>query len=176
MFLCLAAAQSVMHLYKDYGRVQIPSVRSNVNLPEGQNPQNISTALLLLKQKLPLMIQTSVGRMALMSILGPILYALFVRRIAWKWSFVVARTIFTLPKSSKPTHLPTHVADLIGRFFLEGFLLMIMWEFANAAFGVFVSQEPLKKGRPLTDDTKDSNGSLLAGLKAKKNFPRVRFV
>ncbi len=53
---------------------------------------------------------------------------------------------------------------------------MIMWEFANAAFGVFVSQEPLKKGRPLTDDTKDSNGSLLAGLKAKKNFPRVRFV
>jgi nucleoporin NDC1 len=33
---------------------------------------------------------------------------------------------------------------------------------------VFISKEPLKRGQPLTSEAKDPNGSLLTGLKAKK--------
>ncbi|KAL9612121.1 MAG: hypothetical protein Q9167_003273 [Letrouitia subvulpina] len=37
---------------------------------------------------------------------------------------------------------------------------------------VYVGQEPLKGGEPTTNDTKDPNGSLISGLKAKKLLPK----
>lgn len=51
---------------------------------------------------------------------------------------------------------------------------MIMWEFANQAFGAFVGQEPLKKGVPLSERANVyANPTLLAGLKSKKEIIKV---
>lgn len=97
---------------------------------------------------------------------------MFLRRTAWEWTYAVAKLMFALPRSSHPPRYPPYVADLIGRFFIEGVQLVFLWEFTNTAFTVFLAQEPVKKAAPLTTDSKDPNGSLLAGLKAKKEIPR----
>ena len=170
MFLCLAVAQSVIHLYKDYDHIPLPIPD---RCPSREETEADQPPILRLRRTSYLNIQSAVFRMGIMTILGPLLYAMFLRRTAWQWTFALARTIFTLPRSSNPPRFPPYVADLIGRFFTEGVQLVFLWEFANAAFTVYLTQEPLKKGAPLTNDSKDSNGSLLAGLKAKKEMPRT---
>lgn len=106
--------------------------------------------------------------------MGPFSYWLFIRDKAWTWSFWAARLVFELPKSaSTPSVFPPGLPDLAGRFLLEGFLLAFAWEFANAAFDVFLAQEPMKHGRLLTEESLDPNGSLLSGLHATRPIPRV---
>lgn len=175
MFLCLAVFQSIMHMYHDYDRVQFPAEQIKDAAVVEKN-QEVTKSLAKLKKAAYTILQTSLFRIAVMSVAGPIIYAALLRRITWQWSYFVARHIFTLPKTGKPSTFPPNMADLIGRFLVEGFLLVVLWEFANTAFGIFVAQEPLKKGQPLTNDSTDPNGSLLAGLKAKKEVPRVLFL
>lgn len=170
--MCLAVAQAVVHLYNDYDRVRFPAEQIK-DVAATQSHQEITTTLAKLRKTLYPMAQSSVFRIAFVSVLGPIVYAAFLRRPTWHWAYFVARQLFSLPKNAKPTTFPPHIADLIGRFLFQGFLLVFLWEFANTAFGIFVAQEPLKKGHPLTNDSADPNGSLLAGLKAKKEVPRV---
>lgn len=45
---------------------------------------------------------------------------------------------------------------------------MLCWQTANLFFSIFIGKEPLKRGQPLTSEAKDPNGSLLTGLKGKK--------
>ncbi|MCJ1283842.1 hypothetical protein MMC26_003173 [Xylographa opegraphella] len=52
-------------------------------------------------------------------------------------------------------------------------MLLCLWEFSNAAFSAYVGQAPLKNGQPLTTDSRDPNGSLINGLKAKKEITRT---
>ena len=66
------------------------------------------------------------------------------------------------------------IIDLVGRLLAESFLLMFLWEFTNAAYSAYISQDPLKKGKSLTDDSKDPNGSLIIGMRSKKGFAKVR--
>jgi len=172
MFMCLAFYQSMAHLYHDYDRVRFPAEQIKDSAVT-KNHQEITTTLAKLKKSLYPIAQTSLFRIMTVSILGPIIYVALLRSITWNWTYLVARQLFTLPKSAKLTTLPPFVADLIGRFLVEGFLLTFLWEFANTAFGIFAAQEPLKKGQPLTSDSSDPNGSLLAGLRAKKEVPKV---
>ena len=65
--------------------------------------------------------------------------------------------------------------DMIGRFLIEGCLLELLWEFCNSVFTDHVAEEPLKRGQPVTNDSNDPNGSLLQGLRAKKEAPRVSY-
>lgn len=59
-------------------------------------------------------------------------------------------------------------------FVTEGTLLVVLWEFVNKTFDVYLAQEPLKNDVPITNDSTDPNGSLLNGLKSKKDTVRVR--
>lgn len=59
-------------------------------------------------------------------------------------------------------------------FITEGTLLVVLWEFVNKTFDVYIAQEPLKNDLPITNDSTDPNGSLLNGLKSKKDTVRVR--
>lgn len=51
---------------------------------------------------------------------------------------------------------------------------MTLWDTCNTAFTLKMGEEPLKNERPLTNDAQDPNGSLLNGLKSKKEIVRVR--
>jgi nucleoporin NDC1 len=63
-------------------------------------------------------------------------------------------------------------------------MMIFLWELSNAVFTLYVAQPPLKKDNPLTSETKDNagsyvtksqdpNGSLLNGLKSKKEVPKT---
>ncbi|KAI9664510.1 MAG: hypothetical protein M1821_005956 [Bathelium mastoideum] len=89
----------------------------------------------------------------------------------WNFAFSFASYFFTLQRNQRPP-VVGGLMDMVGRVLLEGFLLELLWEFCNAIFTDHVAGEPLKRGQPLTNDSKDPNGSLLQGLRAKKEVPR----
>ncbi len=119
------------------------------------------------------MLQAAVILSMSMIVTGPVIYSLVIRETAWNWTLFFAKLLWKLPRSSNPPDVPPYHISLILRSVFAGFLLVLLWEVSNVVFGAYVAQEPLKKGHPLTDDSKDPNGSLLTGLKAKKDVPKV---
>ncbi|KAI9801402.1 MAG: hypothetical protein M1825_003381 [Sarcosagium campestre] len=104
---------------------------------------------------------------------APVIYTIFLRQMAWDFTLGFAKIFWSIPKSTSlpPSILPFHISVLF-RVTAAGFMLSMIWEVSNLCFSVFVAQVPLKATNPLTADSKDPNGTLLAGLKAKKQLPR----
>ncbi len=50
---------------------------------------------------------------------------------------------------------------------------MFTWETTSFFFSTFLCQEPLKKDQPLSAGSKDSNGTLITGLKAKRDVVKT---
>lgn len=99
--------------------------------------------------------------------IGNFLYFLVFRNFLWEHYHNFAAMIISLRRSSSPFGLPPF-APLVGMFISQGLSLVMLWQLVNTAFGIYISQAPLKKDKPITSDSKDPNGSLLSGLKAKK--------
>jgi nucleoporin NDC1 len=172
MFLILGLVQSVLHLLYDADRVPLqtasarPGTKRKAN-EAGYHPYNH------LKAVLPAILQASITRVAFVSLIGTVVYTLFLRQLAWRWAVSLIGSIYTLSKSEKPTRWPG-LADLISRFLVQGFSIAVLWESSNASFTAYLAEEPLKNGQPITNESKDPNGTLLLGLRAKKEVPRVR--
>jgi len=81
-----------------------------------------------------------------------------------------AKLFWNFPRSSaEPSSiLPPGLIFLIARSVFSGSLLVLCWQAANLFFSIFIGKEPLKRGQPLTSEATDPNGSLITGLKAKK--------
>ncbi|OCL02593.1 hypothetical protein AOQ84DRAFT_304447 [Glonium stellatum] len=170
MFLCLAVTQSAIHLYKDYDRVAFP-VSKVQKKPNSTTEGSVIAPRNQIWAKLKQLVPTSLIIMLSVLVGGNLLYFTFLRQAIWEWNYRFGRWIFSLAKTSRPGANPA-LAELWARFIVEGFLLALLWQFTNTAFDAYFTQEPLKKGKPITDDSKDPNGSLLNGLKAKKEVPR----
>ncbi|KAI9828562.1 MAG: hypothetical protein M1819_006554 [Sarea resinae] len=173
IFLVLAVLQSGLHLYYDYDRVLIPTVKPKPSSATEQNATALTPPLTQIRSALPKLAQTSVFRALIVVMLGPIIYPLFMRQTAWNSTLLIAKVLWALPKSSSPPKIPPYHISLLWRSLVSGSLLMFLWAISNAIFSAYVAQEPLKKGRPLTDESKDPNGSLLNGLKAKREIPKT---
>ena len=171
--MTLALMQSCLHLYYDYDRVHLPVTKIKPESTSHQHPHIVVQPLAQLKERLPLLMQRAIPRALLIIVLGPVVYSLFVRRIAWSWSMFFAKMFWNIPKSLEPPKMPPYHISILFRSITSSFLLIVLWELSNAAFEAYVAQEPLKMDRPLTADSRDPNGSLLTGLKAKKEVPRV---
>jgi len=177
LFMCLAAVQSGLHLYGDYDRVPVPSdkVKAVVVTPEGQEKPCPSGIFLLadgLKNAANPIFQRSLTLTISTALVGPLAYFTILRRPAWALAHNIGKTFFTLSKSTKPSGL-TDLGSLMVRFIGSGLLLVLLWEISNTAFSISASEEPLKNGQPLTSDAKDPNGSLISGLKAKREIPKA---
>lgn len=131
----------------------------------------IPASLSELQKAAPILLQRSVSLVLLTAIVGPIIYFVFLRTLAWTMALKIGRSLFTLSKQVKPSGL-TDITTLMFRFAWSALLLSLIWEISNQAFTIYTAQEPLKKGQPLTTDSLDPNGSLIAGLKAKKEIPK----
>ncbi|KAL8769908.1 MAG: hypothetical protein Q9194_005304 [Teloschistes cf. exilis] len=122
-----------------------------------------------IKSKMPDLLRELSLTSAGLSITGPILYSLTLRRIAWRTSLASARFFrWDIPHTQELSYIPPYHYGLVLRSLLSGLLLLLIWRVSNIAFSAYVAQEPLKRGQPLTQDSNDPNGSLINGLKAKK--------
>lgn len=167
--MALAVVQSVFHLYHDYDRIPITiAKRSPTAADQRTHPQESVSKKIQLA--LPGFVRDGVKRSAVVAAICPVFYTLFLRRPAWSFTMYFAKLFWNFPRSAAdpPGRIPPIGPGLIFRSLVSGSLLVLCWQTSNLFFSVFISKEPLKRGQPLTGDTKDPNGSLLDGLKAKK--------
>ena len=167
----LAILQSGLHLYYNYDSVTLPVTQVKTNTISEQPPKQGHPIV----QMKALLLGRAWGipyRAGGMAILGPIAYALFIRRLAWNCSLYFAALLWDVP-ASQLSYIPPYHYSLIIRSLTSGLLLITLWEFSNAAFSAYLIQEPMKREEPLTSISNDPNASLLNGLKAKREIIRV---
>ena len=170
----LAILHSGLHLYYNYDSVTLPVTQAKTNVGSGEPPKQESP-LLQMKALLPGVAKGICVRAAGVAVLGPIVYALSIRRAAWNSSLYFAALLWDVP-ASQLSYIPPYHYTLIFRSLTSSLLLITLWEFSNAAFSAYLIQEPMKREQPLTSISKDPNASLLNGLKAKREIIRVSSV
>ncbi|KAF7571660.1 Ndc1-Nup domain containing protein [Pyrenophora tritici-repentis] len=176
LFYMLAAAQSAVHLWKDYDTIDVPAMKPEKKHGDatGSGPARRAPKPrhVLPKQFKGMAFQSSFLTVVI-AILGGLLYFTLARHVVWGYYYSVGRYLWSLSKTSTPTGIAPFL-PLCFMFLTEGTLLVLLWEFVNKTFDIYMAQEPLKNDQPITNDSKDPNGSLLQGLKSKKDTVKAR--
>ncbi|KAF1928707.1 uncharacterized protein M421DRAFT_420601 [Didymella exigua CBS 183.55] len=174
LFNTLAVAQTGVHLWRDYDHIDIPAMQPRkfdeaiaADAPVKRGPRPIKV---LVKQLRPMSLN-SASLALLVTVAGSLVYFIGPRHLIWEYYYNFSRNLISLSKTSKPTGLAPF-APLVSKFVVEGTLLVLLWEFVNKAFDSYIALEPLKNSKPITSDSKDPNGTLINGLKAKKDAPK----
>lgn len=182
-----ALLQTIFHLYYDYDRVYLPKVLRQVETSQGPEittekklevhtslrPHTLVSPWEQVKAAAPLVLQRVILRSTAMAISGPFIYAIFIRHRAWHLSLSLAQLLWDMPAAAILSHLPPSPIWLVLQSLYAQFLLLLIWESSNTLFSAFVAQEPLRKGQLLSDESRDPNGTLLNGLKSKREVPKV---
>lgn len=179
--MLLAVMQTLCHLGFDYDQISLPLSKTEVETGAGDEksamemrlPPSVQT-LDELKATIPTALRTVGLQSATLAFLAPILYALFIRNRAWEISMFFAKLLWDVAPVAVLSYIPPYHISLIWRSMTSGFLLLLLWQSSNAVFSAFFAQEPLKRGQPLSAASADPNGSLIDGLKSKKDINRVR--
>ncbi|KAL8711631.1 MAG: hypothetical protein Q9220_004041 [cf. Caloplaca sp. 1 TL-2023] len=170
----LAVFQAGLHIYDDYDRVPELEETPLLNATSDGGPRNAPDPISRMKTRLPGLLK-EIGVISLaLSILGPIIYSLTVRRMAWSMSLSTARFLrYDIPATEKLSYIPPYHITLIFRSLTSAFGLLLLWRVSNLAFDTYVAQSPLKRARPFTQDSQDPDGSLINGLKSTKNLVKA---
>jgi nucleoporin NDC1 len=174
VFILLGLVQSVVHLYKDLSSLHIEASP----LPPASNPDQRTHRIASISHQLQLVIipifRRSFFTTGISAILGPFVYSLCFRRFLWWFNLMFAKLWFNIPRSdARPSGYPPASLSMMLRSFVLGFLLVLTWEISAFLFSALMMQQPLKKGQPLSAASKDPNGTLLNGIKAKNDIVRT---
>lgn len=171
IFMILATVQAVWHIYDDCDKILLPVHK--VTTGEKEEVSSIESPRSQIRRRAPEMCVSSASKAGISFGVGITIYIVFLRHVLWDFTFGWTRYVFTLRQFSYPTGLHPFI-DMILRILFSTFLLSLLWDFSNAVFSAYIAQEPLKKGQPITADSKDPNGSLIRGLdhrlKSAKSF------
>ena len=108
------------------------------------------------------------------TLLGPFIYTLTIRQWLWKFHLTFAKLFWNLSRANaRATGLPPCNPYLMLKSFCLGFLLLSLWMATSIVFSLLLNQEPVKKGMPLSNGSKDPNGTLLTGLRAKRDVVKT---
>jgi nucleoporin NDC1 len=168
MFVALAFVQAGVHLWCDYDKIEIPALKPNSDREAtAKKEQGTSPSQTLLGKAKPMaMLAFTIS--AFTMVFGTLVYFVGLRHFLWNLYYSGALYLVSLSKTrTQPAGLPPFF-PLVVKFVVNGALLALIWQFANNAFDVYISQAPLKRDIPITNESKDPNGSLLNGLKSKK--------
>ena len=169
LFISLGFWQAGYHLWFDLDRVDVLSSRESLNAASARaslldHVSNLAT------QGFP-MVRHGLSTLIYMTPIAPFAYTLLLRRFIWYCSFAVTGIFVELPKHQKLTRFPPFLSDLLVVFWAWGLTLIVLWSIANVAFNTYIVYPPLnKENQPLTSDSKDPNGTLIAGLKSNREF------
>lgn len=171
LFFVLAIAQSGVHLWRDYDKIEVPAMKPKkeredstapVTTRRAPKPRHVLTAQFV---KMATRSSILAGTVA---VSGLTLYFLGLRYVIWDYYYSFSKYFVSLSKTSKPTGLAPFL-PLCFMFAVQGAFLTLLWEFVNKAFDLYIAQEPLKNDKPITSDSTDPNGTLLNGLRSKKD-------
>jgi nucleoporin NDC1 len=168
-FIVLALVQVVHHLSANLDEVILPLDK----LPLQSSGARLRSALPLV---LPRLAISALTKSMVAVILGLLAYYNIYRRTLWNWAFSTLRYSFDFPRNSAPRRSGVPAVINLELYFLYyAFLLTFIWEITNFVFSVLIAERPLKKGQPITADSRDPNGTLLSGLKSRRQFWKVRY-
>jgi nucleoporin NDC1 len=172
--LLLAILQAAIHLYSDYDRLYIPvAKRSREAADERTHP--VDPVLKRIQRAIVQSVFDSFTRGVLMAVVCPFIYMLFLRHTAWSYTMSFAKLFWNFPRAAAapPGRVPSVIFSLFPKQVLSGACLVFLWQTSNLFFSVFIGQEPLKRGQPITTETKDPTGSLINGLKTRKELVKT---
>jgi nucleoporin NDC1 len=174
VFLMLAMSQAIIDIYRDFGCLHLPVTP----LPKTPNPDQpthkIAPTAVKTQQALPEILQRCALTSFIVAALSPFPYALWLRHIFWSWHLGLAKILYNLPRSNaRPVGYPPSNPNFMLRSFAACFLLTLTWETTSFLFSALLLQEPLKKDQPLSAASKDPNGTLITGLKAKRDVVKT---
>jgi nucleoporin NDC1 len=153
----------------DLDRVIFPFHKSGI--------QSDRTPSFLKYQALGVLAGRSLAKSVIAALVGTIGYRFVYRSIIWEWAFNSLDYLYSFPKHSyNRRNYHFDISGLFFKFVITGFLLSFLWDFSNTVFSYYIVEPPLKKGQPITDDSKDPNGSLINGLKDKRLHRKARQV
>jgi nucleoporin NDC1 len=172
--MMLALSQTAMHLYCDYDHLPIPVAKRNSESKDLPT-HPVTPIMKRLQSGIIQIIIDALRKGLIVTLASPFIYVLFLRRSAWSFSLYFAKLFWNFSRAAAdpPGTVPPAFYTLFVRQIISGGCLVFLWQTANLLFTVFLTQEPLKRGQPLTFDTKDPNGSLINGLKAKKDIVKT---
>jgi nucleoporin NDC1 len=176
MFMALAVAQTIVHLWDDYDSIEVPAMKPKKDREETTAAASTQGArkprTVLFNKVIPTLVTSGVITLAAF-VFGTLFYFVGPRHLIWDYYYSFSRYFISLSKTSKPTGVAPFM-PLTGGFLIAGTSLVFLWQFVNKAFDLYIALEPLKNGQPISSDSKDPNGTLLNGMKSKKDAVKVR--
>ncbi|KEF56173.1 uncharacterized protein A1O9_07754 [Exophiala aquamarina CBS 119918] len=170
--LMLAQAAAITHLYYGYSSLRIPiSKVPSASAPTdvaSQNTHPLESRWSQVRQAFGPAILRSARDAAIWIGLGPFLYTLLFRKILWGCHLAFAKLWFKISRADAyPSGYPPLGIPYLTQSYLAGVFLLFTWAISKSLFLIYFTQEPTKMGLPLSASSKDPNGTLLLGLKAK---------
>lgn len=168
-FLFIAILQSTMHLYFDFSSAPIQEMKRT----SGAITNNMANLVDFIKKESKRMSTLAVGCSALASLVGPFVYNGLLRSSVWQLHVSIARLFANLARSETNPPGMFYVGGIMMKLFFWGTILSFTWQLNLAIFKHFIVQRPLKNLAPLSASSKDPNGTLLHGLKAKNDMVKT---
>jgi len=175
LYQVLAVVYALVHLVDDYDSIEVPSMKPKKDRDESTAAaaaRSTPKPRQILLKKLTSILATSGLITCVSLVLGGVFYFVGPRHVVWDYYYTFSRTFISLSKTSKPTGVAPFL-PLVWGFLVEGTLLVALWQFVNKAFDLYIAQEPLKNDQPITNESRDPNGTLLNGLKSRKDAVKV---
>ncbi|KAI7265041.1 hypothetical protein KC345_g8602 [Hortaea werneckii] len=186
MILLFSIAKALQHLSSDRDDIKIHEAEKMGlagALDQGSRTSWLPESVLLLRSQARSMAARVISWTLVGCVFAMIGYLLFLRNVAWRIAYPVACIMVrSLPSNADPSGIL--YASVFARQAISSCgLLVMLWELSNVIFTIHVSQLPLKRGEPLTNEVKDPagkvlsksadpNGSLIRGFKAKATVTR----
>ncbi|KIV88893.1 hypothetical protein PV10_08524 [Exophiala mesophila] len=172
----LALCAATLHLYQHRSTLHFP-ISKLPSTPKADEYHK-STHVLdpvqsqIWRKVIPFTLE-SASVVAVSLILSPFIYNYFFRGLFWSGHLFFAKLYFNISRADETySGYPP-----LGKFLLHsggaGFLLMMTWQLSTFLFLTSMAQEPTKSGYPLSRSSKDPNGTLLSGLKAKRDVVKT---
>jgi nucleoporin NDC1 len=175
--LLLAVAYAGLHRYRGWSSLVIPISKLPVTPSADAKVQDTHSLLpvqtRIQQRVIPALVESAVVSLVMM-VVAPFIYGLFLRNIFWQIHLAIAKLFYNLSRANAhPTRYPLLGLPYLVRCIFAGFLLGLTWELTSNLLLVYLCQEPTKSGLPLSATSKDPNGTLLTGLKAKRDVVRT---
>ncbi|KAK4202559.1 putative nuclear envelope protein ndc1 [Triangularia verruculosa] len=155
------------HLFQDVDRLKY-GIAKPQSADGNDDDKDSNTQLQRLAQQLPEIVVETLTQALTSTTFSMVAYALFLRGFVWRFTMSLFRPVYNLPRTNMTPHTLPFSLPIILRCLWTSVLLTFVWTLGNQAFSLFMVKNPLKNNKPLTSESKDPNGSLLNGLKAKK--------
>jgi nucleoporin NDC1 len=167
LFFTLALIQVAYHLALDLDRIEFPIKKNGATLDA--SPPFLS------RKAAGKLAATSMIKSFVAATVGTAGYRFIYRNLLWEQAFGLLDYLYSFPKNSyNRRNYHYDLGGLFVKFLCAAFFLCFLWDLSNALFSYYLVKAPLKKGKPITDDSKDPNGSLVNGLKDKRPYRQVR--